>query len=39
LDVKPTELHQRVPLFIGSKNMVDLAVAMLNEEATAAVLA
>jgi hypothetical protein len=26
-------------LFIGSKNMVDLAVAMLNEESTAAVLA
>jgi fructose-1,6-bisphosphatase I len=39
LDVKPTELHQRVPLFIGSKNMVDLAVAMLNEGATTAVLA
>jgi fructose-1,6-bisphosphatase I len=39
LDVKPTELHQRVPLFIGSKNMVDLAVAMLNEEAIAEVLA
>lgn len=32
LEVKPTELHQRVPLFIGSKNMVDLAVAMLNEQ-------
>ena len=39
LDVKPTELHQRVPLFIGSKNMVDFAVAMLNEEAMTAVLA
>jgi fructose-1,6-bisphosphatase len=23
--VQPTELHQRVPLFIGSKNDVDLA--------------
>ena len=39
LDVKPTELHQRVPLFIGSKNMVDLAVAMLNESTTTAILA
>jgi fructose-1,6-bisphosphatase I len=26
LDVQPTELHQRVPLFIGSKNDVDLAL-------------
>jgi fructose-1,6-bisphosphatase I len=25
LDVQPTDLHQRVPLFIGSKNDVDLA--------------
>jgi len=39
LDVKPTELHQRVPMFVGSKNMVDLAVAMLNEEVATAVLA
>lgn len=23
LDVQPTELHQRVPMFIGSKNMMD----------------
>ena len=23
LDVQPTELHQRTPLFIGSKNMMD----------------
>ena len=23
LDIKPTELHQRTPLFIGSKNMMD----------------
>ena len=22
LDIKPTELHQRVPFFCGSKNMV-----------------
>ena len=39
LDVKPTELHQRVPMFVGSKNMVDLAVAMLNEETAIGVLA
>ncbi len=25
LDIKPTELHQRVPFFCGSKNMVDVA--------------
>jgi len=30
LDVQPTELHQRVPLYIGSKNEVDLARQMLN---------
>jgi len=23
IDIQPTELHQRVPMFIGSKNMVD----------------
>ena len=32
LDVQPTELHQRTPLFIGSKNDVDAARAMLGEE-------
>ena len=32
LDVQPTELHQRTPLFIGSKNDVDAARAMLSEE-------
>ena len=26
LDLKPTELHQRCPLFIGSKNMVEAAM-------------
>jgi fructose-1,6-bisphosphatase I len=31
MDVQPTELHQRVPLFIGSKNMVDLALSMLQQ--------
>jgi len=25
LDIKPTELHQRIPFFCGSKNMVDVA--------------
>jgi fructose-1,6-bisphosphatase I len=30
LDVKPRELHQRTPLYIGSKNEVDLATSMLN---------
>lgn len=29
MEVIPTELHQRVPLFIGSKNMVEKAVGML----------
>ena len=23
LEIKPTELHQRVPIFVGSKKMVD----------------
>ncbi|MDK9759458.1 fructose-bisphosphatase class I, partial [Vibrio sp. D173a] len=23
MDIKPTELHQRVPFFVGSKNMVN----------------
>ena len=27
LDLKPTELHQRCPLFIGSKSMVEKAMA------------
>lgn len=30
LDVQPTELHQRVPIFIGSKNMVDKAVSFVT---------
>lgn len=30
LDVQPTELHQRVPVFIGSKNMVEKAVSFVN---------
>ncbi len=35
LDVKPTELHQRVPIFIGSKGMVEDAVACLKAEVAA----
>lgn len=30
LDVKPTELHQRVPIFIGSKNMVAKALTFVS---------
>ena len=30
LDVQPTELHQRTPLFIGSKDEIDLATATLT---------
>ncbi len=30
LDVQPTELHQRVPVFIGSKNMVNKALEFVN---------
>ena len=29
MDIQPTELHQRVPLYIGSKNDVDLATQVL----------
>jgi fructose-1,6-bisphosphatase I len=34
LDVNPTELHQRIPLFIGSKDEVEAATAMLAGEKT-----
>ncbi len=30
LDVEPTSLHQRVPLFVGSKEDVELAVSMVG---------
>jgi fructose-1,6-bisphosphatase I len=30
LDIKPSEIHQRVPLFIGSGNEVDLAERLLQ---------
>jgi fructose-1,6-bisphosphatase I len=29
LDINPTELHQRVPIFIGSKKMVEKAEEMM----------
>ncbi len=31
LDIKPTELHQRVPFFVGSVNMVDKLERFLRE--------
>ena len=30
LDIQPTELHQRVPVVIGSKNEVDLVTGYHN---------
>lgn len=36
LDVPPTELHQRTPLYIGSKNEVDLAQRIIAGRATLA---
>ena len=35
LDVVPTELHQRVPVYIGSKNLVEKALTFCNEQVTA----
>ena len=32
LDIQPTELHQRVPIFIGSKNMVNKAMEFVKEK-------
>jgi fructose-1,6-bisphosphatase I len=32
LDIHPTELHQRIPLYVGSKSDVDTASAMLGGE-------
>ena len=31
LEIKPEQLHQRTPLFIGSKNMVEKAEALMAE--------
>lgn len=35
LDVEPTELHQRVPIYIGSKNLVEKAMSFANGEVPA----
>jgi fructose-1,6-bisphosphatase I len=32
MDIVPTELHQRVPLFIGSKEDVEMAEKYMGEE-------
>lgn len=32
MEVVPTELHQRVPIFVGSKNMVLQAIGMLQNQ-------
>ena len=34
MDVQPTELHQRVPIFIGSKNMVNKALEFVKDSVT-----
>lgn len=34
MEIEPTELHQRAPLFIGSKNMVEMAEGMLAKADT-----
>jgi fructose-1,6-bisphosphatase I len=31
MDIQPKDLHQRVPLFIGSKDMVEKAEAFIQE--------
>lgn len=36
MDIEPTSLHQRVPLYIGSSEFVDLAHRYVSEEAVAA---
>ena len=36
LDIVPSELHQRVPIYIGSKNMVEKALEFVKETATVA---
>lgn len=35
LDINPTELHQRAPIFIGSRSMVEKAVEFVQEEVAA----
>lgn len=36
LDLVCTDLHQRAPIYVGSSNMVELCVKMLNESAATA---
>lgn len=36
LNINPTELHQRVPIYIGSKNMVNKALEFVNAAETVA---
>ena len=36
LDLVCTDLHQRAPIYVGSSNMVELCVKMLNESASTA---
>jgi len=36
LEVQPTELHQRVPIYIGSKKLVEKALAYIRKEETVA---
>ena len=31
VDIKPEELHQRVPFYVGSRNMVDKAEEFMEE--------
>lgn len=33
MNIVPTELHQRTPIFIGSKNMVNKVLEFINEDA------
>lgn len=35
LDIQPTELHQRVPIFIGSKNLVEKAMSFAGGQVPA----
>ncbi|RYE20443.1 MAG: class 1 fructose-bisphosphatase [Sphingobacteriales bacterium] len=35
LDIVPTELHQRVPVYIGSKNLVEKALSFCGDAVTA----
>jgi fructose-1,6-bisphosphatase I len=36
LDIQPTELHQRVPIYIGSKNLVNKAMEFVKATETVA---